>query len=529
MKAFRINGITLLTIILLNCCSDLKPESSLSGKLSIKPVGIDLNGVTGFAIVDNTPVTRTEGEQTTTAPQSIYSIDENGNVKLSIFYFEVHTSEDESGNITQIQIQKEISDALQVVPSLVTDLEKYILFSGCQYQINDSILSEEALLICKRFIIENTKPNMVYIIRKSDGALFDLSNQSIFTYSYMEPIDEFSGTYYYWFSPYYVEYNALNQYIPTYRYMISPKGNLFAQSCCDDHIYQFVDNGDAIDLKQLTQDYDVNTLPRFIVDKNENIYLYYVLGAFSRNIDIYFSDGGFDSIDITSDCHLFFDMKVDDNGGAYMFYLVNYGLGPYIKARILSDGKYVESSGIILPGYTHNPYDTYGGDPVIYPHYIGFSNGDFKWFLPQEFWEDYYNDDGTTNTFKTITYNTNRDEWILKDLPKDLDDLLTKKYDSLLCGIKSYGVNVDGNFIEVSEIDIENESSRQYTFNIDLSFIKSQRYITTTLNGLPYLIINGKSSYSGANISLKINLINGENNSTFAPDGRNVVSFFRIN
>ena len=225
---------------------------------------------------------------------------------------------------------------------------------------------------------------------------------------------------------------------------------------------------------------------------------------------------------------MFFDMKVDNNGGAYIFFLENHDSGPYIKAGILSNGKYVESSGISIPGYTHAPYATYGGNPVIYPHYIGFSNGDFKWFLSQEFWSDYYNNE-PTKTFKTITYNKDSDEWILKDLPKELYDLLTKRYDSLLCGIKSYGVNVSSNLIEVSEIDIENESSRQYTFNIDLSFIKSQRYIATTLNGSPYLIINGKNSDSGANISLKINLTNGENNSTFAPDGRNVVSFYRIN
>ena len=59
----------LLTLILINSCSDL---DRTKGTISIKPVGLDLNGVAGFAIVDNSPNTKAEGDDiVTTAPQSM--------------------------------------------------------------------------------------------------------------------------------------------------------------------------------------------------------------------------------------------------------------------------------------------------------------------------------------------------------------------------------------------------------------------------------------------------------------------------
>ena len=107
--------------------------------------------------------------------------------------------------------------------------------------------------------------------------------------------------------------------------------------------------------------------------------------------------------------------------------------------------------------------------------------------------------------------------------------MFTEKYDFLLSGIKSYGVNIRSNTIEINEIDIVNKSYRQYSFNVDISYIKSQSYVATMLNEIPYLFVHGKSSESGADVSFSINLANGENNSTFSTDNRNVVSFFRIN
>ncbi len=503
-----------------------------------------MNGVCGFAVVENSsnaPKTRADGNEMdneneeSSCSHLLYTIDENGELHISIFYFEVVPSEGGDTENPQTEVMKEVSNALQVVPSLVSDLGKYILFSGCRYEMNDTIMSDEARAICKRYTENNSEQNMTYLIRKSDGALFDISYQYLFTYRWMSP-----AYYEYGYSyTYSKDSRALGWHIPTYRYLTSPKGNLFTLACDNDRVYQIVDNGNAIDVKQMTQDYDTGGLSRFIVDANENIYIY---NEFRGYLDIYLSNGRFDAIDMSYYSNpddkgsltrpRIFDMKYDDNNIAYSFFDSIYYDYDYdnkdiicvtnITASILSDGNYIKRNKIAIPLYTTAPY-LHLHEPFTYPHYIGYSNGNFKWFLSENFFE------GGDRMFKTLTYNKDRDEWILEDIPEDLRNIYTEKYDHLLYGIKSYGVNVKGNTIEINEIDIVNNSYRQYSFDVDISFIKSQSHMATMLNETPYLFVNGKSSESGADVSFMINLANGENNSTFATDNRNVVSFFRIN
>ena len=54
-------------------------------------------------------------------------------------------------------------------------------------------------------------------------------------------------------------------------------------------------------------------------------------------------------------------------------------------------------------------------------------------------------------------------------------------------------------------------------------------YSASINQGVPYLTITGLSKTNGVSVRYTIDLINGTDNSSFAPDGRNVVSFFRIN
>ena len=529
--------IILCSVILIGC-----ETSGNSGAIPvIRPAKIDLNGVRGFAVVENSsnaPKTRADGDETdnengeTSYSHSLYTIDENGELHIAIFYFEVVASE---GGDTEVM--KEVSNALQVVPALVSDLGKYILFSGCGYEMNNNIImSDEARAICESYVQNDIYHESTYLIRKSDGALFNVQGQSIFTYSFMMHYDD--GNIFHSFTyNYFHDTKTFGWHIPTYKYMTSPKGNLFAQSPYN--ISKIVDNGDAIDVKVLTQ--EIKELSRFIVDANENIYIcdreYY--------LDIYLSNGGFDAIDISyylNGCRWTpstFDMKVDNNNIPYLFLvkeeekseyneygeLVTYAT-PCITAGILSDGKYIERNKIDIPSYTSEPYNSIM-DPITYPHYIGYSNGDFKWFLSEDFF--WYSEEDNNRKFKILTYNKDRDEWILEDIPEDLRNIFTEKYDFLLCGIKSYGVNVKGNTFEINEIDVANKSYRQYSFDVDVSYIKSQSHRAYITNGTPYLTIGGKSSENGADVSFTINLANGENNSTFASDNRNVVSFFRIN
>lgn len=531
--------IILCSVILIGC------ETSGNGiPQQIRPAKIDLNGVRGFAIVENssnTAETRAGGEESSYS-HSLYTIDENGELHIAIFYFEVVASEGE-----YTEVMKEVSNALQVVPALVSDLGKYILFSGCGYEMNNNIImSDEARAICESYVQNDIYHESTYLIRKSDGALFYLDYAPIFTYSNMTAAYDngmFDGYHYMGFiSQYYNDPRSIGWSMPNYRYLTSPKGNLFTLACHNDRVYQIVDNGNAIDVKLMTQDYETGGLSRFIVDANENIYIY---NQWRGYLDIYLSNGKFDVIDMRYYCNpndegslsssMIFDMKYDDNNIPYFFFVRDYwedGMSiseSYITASILSDGNCIERNKIAIPLYTTAPY-LHASEPVTYPHYIGYSNGNFKWFLSEDFFATHYSSNlGDDRIFKTLTYNKDRDEWILEDIPEDLRNIYTEKYDCLLSGMKSYGVNVKGNTIEINEIDMVNNSYRQYSFNVDISFIKSQSYMATMLNETPYLFITGKSSESGADVSFVINLANGENNSTFATDNRNVVSFFRIN
>lgn len=547
MKTLRMFGMALLTIIFLNCCSDLKPDSSSNQNLSIRPVGIDLDGVTGFAIVDNAGNTRAEGEQITTAPQSIYSIDENGNVKLSIFYFEVITSEDKNGNITQTQIQKEISEALQVVPSLVTDLGKYILFSGCNYQINDLKLSDEALQICEIFIQENYRPNMVYMIRKSDGALFDLSNQPFFSYY------AFSDDLHYYFSPYYENhYDFISHrgvrwaYIPSYTYVTSTNDNLFVRGAEPVAVYSIEDNGDAIDVKKKTQDYgnsDFGLIQRFAVDKNENIY------AFNRGdgLHIYYADGSFNthqfkpSLSVNNLNLEVLDLIYDESRIPYMFLISNCDrdieeiladgsteyrteVGQLVLSARLNNGTVEPLSEHMF--ITYDKRDHYNFDSTERHYYLGYYDNCFNWGLR-------YSDDTKPNPicaqYKILTYDINTHKWTLRDVSGQLIQTLLADYDAIAYGKKTYCAKINESSVEVTEIDFISETSRTYILDTAMPSIVSPVYNARMTQNTPYLMIDGRNPQNGANISFTINLINGENNSTFAQDGRNVVSFFRIN
>lgn len=547
MKTLRMFGMALLTIIFLNCCSDLKPDSSSNQNLSIRPVGIDLDGVTGFVIVDNAANTRAEGEQITTVPQSIYSIDENGNVKLSIFYFEVITSEDKNGNITQAQIQKEISEALQVVPSLVTDLGKYILFSSCNYQINDLKLSDEALQICKTFIQENYRPNMVYMIRKSDGALFDLSNQPIFSYYAF-----FNDSHYHFFPYYENHYDFISHsgvrwpYIPSYTYVTSTNNNLFVRGAEPVAVYSIEDNGDAIDVKKKTQDYgnsDFGLIQRFAVDKDENIY------AFNRGdgLHIYYANGGFNFYKFEPSSSVnnldleVLDLLYDESGVPYIFLISNYHrdieeiledgstfnrteVGQLVMSACLNNGTVEPMSENLF--WTYDFRDHYNFDSTERHYYLGYYDNCYNWCLR-------HSDDTKPNPicaqYKILSYDINTHNWTLRDVSGQLIQTLLADYDAIAYGKKTYCAKINESSVEVTEIDFISETSRTYILDTAMPSIVSPVYNARMTQNTPYLMIDGRNPQNGANISFTINLINGENNSTFAQDGRNVVSFFRIN
>ena len=310
-----------------------------------------------------------------------------------------------------------------------------------------------------------------------------------------------------------------------------------------------VDNGNGIDVKQLTQDYLTYTNPHFCVDKNDDIYIIY--HSYSGwQLDIYYNNGGFSSIDFSrylpsessSESTEFIDMQLDKNGDLLLLMAQNVGEyecreTQFVVGAVIN-GEYVEYERLSLPEiYSSIPYNTEPPE-AVYPYFIG-DDEEFRWFLPQEFWDCYYNGysgpiiDGveppSTTLFRILTYIPETREFKLEDLPDELINVFIRNYDALLCGVKSYGVNVRNSTIEVTEIDVIDETYRQYSFDVDLSSMTAMHYTMQNLNGFPYLIINGKSTDNGVEALFKINLATGENNSTFGKDGRKVTSFFRIN
>lgn len=545
LKSSKLLGLALLSITLGTAgCESITtpgdefieelPNDTISSitSISIRPSRIEMEGVHGFAIVDNTsnaPRTKldTNGDgidDIKISPYTLYTIDENGELHLSIFYFEVVSSNNDSTDVSQTVVMKEVSNALQIVPSLVTDLGKYILFSGCQYQIADSRISNEAAAICKAYIRENWRNYMTYMIRKSDGGLFDFSEQPLCYYygyhgnelikysSYPDPeIEDANGV-----------------HISEDTYMVSAKENLFMLSSSPEFIAKFEDNGNTIDLKKMTQNYGVentNYIEKFIVDKDENIYVFYpASGVYNATLHLYYAGGGFNAQEFPQ--RELFDLTTDESGDAYIF-LTLYSCKVIEKQQEDGSTYHIEEYGnFIVSAYLNNgaievkesflPSNTEIWKGSIY--HRGYNNNSINWCLRY-----------TEDLCMILSYDTNTHTYTLEQVPAEINQILVADYDIIIKGDKTYCANIEGNNIMVTEIDLASKTYRTYSLIVDMPNVVTPTYRTLITQGVPYLIINGRNTTNGAKVSITINLLNGETNSKFASDSRNVVSFYRIN
>ena len=491
MKRFILNGIAVVSVILLICGCESTFNSDVN--FSIRPARLDLNGVTGFVVVDNSPEAKTKSVTLDSAPQALYGVDANGNIKLSIFYFEID-DEDWNGNdnVKFDKVLKEISDALQVVPSLVTDLGKYLYFSGCTFQILNPDLSDNARNICEQFISNNQGNEVAYLIRKSDGAMFNFVEQFYFTY-YSESGDSHI--------PHFIQ----GVYIPEYTFYTSAQNNLFTLGCKPVAIYKIEDNGDAIDVMQMTQEIGESSYDRFAVDTDENIYICGYMGE----IQIYYAFGGFDIYPIENTGAIL-DLKINESGTPYVFYT----------------GKTINGETIAMC------YELTDGEPKCVKaetFTTSFANDGKQ---QRATYLGYYADCYNWCDFNSIlSYNNKTNNWSIRNLSSDMLQLLSGKYNAKAFGSKTYCVNVKGKSIDVTEIDLASETYRTYSLNAEIpSMVPLTITYSASINqGVPYLTITGLSKTNGVSVRYTIDLINGTDNSSFAPDGRNVVSFFRIN
>ena len=434
--------------------------------------------------MDNSNDTRTKSNPDDSNAQALYSIDKNGEIKITLFYFEVVEGD---GETSVNEVLTEISNTLQIVPSLVTDLGKYILFSGCKYQINNSGVSDKALLICETYIRNNYKENMVYMIRKADGALFDLTDRFFFCYT---TYDEYSPRY---FSPYYEG----GFYIPSVTYLTSQQNNLFVLGGEPYAVFRVEDNGDAVDFRQMTQYLDGGWL--FFIDATENIYTAETHNDIGE-LHIYGANGGFNLHKFNSYTWIF-DTITDEAGVPFIFIAAGYS--EFMSARLNNCTVEFMSK------------QDFNGQEFKFKEslYVG-GNGNLY------HWCDYSS---------ILSYNMNTHQWSLRNLSNDILQILSTSYDAIIYGSKTYCATVKGSSIEVTEVDFASETYLTYNLNIDMSSIIPTRYEGRMIQDIPYLTIKGRSPVNGTEVTFTIDLISGTNNSTFAQDGRNVISFFRIN
>ena len=517
-----------------------------------------MDGVKGFAVLGNAPSTKSNTKSDDIpAPYSLYNIDENGQISLSVFYFETKvshwvevTEEDGSSHWviaddedTQEIIENELQGAIQLVPSLMTDLGKYILFSGCRFNVCRSDLSEELQQICD-MIVERLQRSVKdefdiwdypdicheFLLRKSDGALFDITEQKLFTYHCNGNLNH--GL------PFWSDNDSASlESIVENTYFIH-NDNIYVIDSREEGVRKIVDNGNAIDVSRVTQK---ERFDKVVMDKDGNLYALRMEPYVGTGIELhsYLAGGGFDIKYYDRDSYV--DMDTDNQGNAYLFtkeymHTNNGWVGKGFIVTSLADGQAHE---VYNTGMDFWMFDTDGSPANLFKYLYNFGRlvgtesgerlDDFA--LPLKF---------QNNTFMWLFGGPYYKTWLLKytpdqneaqivDVPDNVKSAFKAQYDSMSLGKVCCGVRVDGLNIEVTHIDILNETVFTNTFEIEaLSSILDQRYVIKNFT-TPTLYIKGRSNITGEPVVISVNLFTGDNSASFAGDAREVVTLLRIN
>ncbi len=509
-------------------------------QMSVRPVGLDMKGVKGFAVLGNHDVTRADMESgngeideevndeviqepiNIPAPYSLYSINENNEISLSVFYFEATTT---NQGLQEI-IENELKGVIQVVPSLLTDLGKYILFSGCQFHVCKAGLSDELQQICDA-IIENQRLkyngyNQEYLLRKSDGALFDITEQELFTFYTNTAYGgvSFEVTSSKWSS-------SLEAIVPN-SYFIH-KDNIYVMTplCV---LQKLEDNGDAIDVSRVTQGGLCRTA---LLDKDDNIF-----ALMEDGLHIYRAEGGFNILYFGNGEELV-SLGKDNQGNAYLF-TKEYNNGFMVTSLANGNPQKIFTSGKEFwdeyhPQYGHlelcHQYLTYGPKDSAYgdsgfSYSLGYNNGTFRWFFG---YEDFLTSDYSVYVPYIVQYVPAKNEVEFVEIPANVKAALEDQYDYMALGAICYGIKVDGINIEVTKIDISNEAVTTNSFVVEpISSIVGRKYQIAQF-ATPTLYVSGRNNINGAPAMVSINLLTGDNSASFAGDARSVVTLLRIN
>ena len=164
-------GIGMIAVLFLVSCED---EPSSSSKLTFK--GVNLNNAKALALVQEgnggskapRKMPADEGEKPQT--KFLYTVDEEGNMNAAIFYF---NEVDSTTNTKALRLS---------IENIFAVGDDYLWLYGCQYDCDDlDLLPEKARKYVQEQIdaSRNRPGHYNYLIRKTDGALFDLTNLTV--------------------------------------------------------------------------------------------------------------------------------------------------------------------------------------------------------------------------------------------------------------------------------------------------------------------------------------------------------------
>lgn len=164
-------GIGMIAMLFLISCQD---EPSSSSKLTFK--GVNLNNAKALALVQEgnggskapRKMPADEGEKPQT--KFLYTVDEEGNMNAAIFYF---NEVDSTTNTKALRLS---------IENIFAVGDDYLWLYGCQYDCDDlDLLPEKARKYVQEQIdaSRNRPGHYNYLIRKTDGALFNLTDLTV--------------------------------------------------------------------------------------------------------------------------------------------------------------------------------------------------------------------------------------------------------------------------------------------------------------------------------------------------------------
>ena len=164
-------GIGMIAMLFLVSCKD---EPSSSSKLTFK--GVNLNNAKALALVQEgnggskapRRMPADEGEKPQT--KFLYTVDEEGNMNAAIFYF---NEADSTMDTKALRLS---------IENIFAVGDDYLWLYGCQYDCDDlDLLPEKARKYVQEQIdaSRNRPGHYNYLIRKTDGALFNLTDLTV--------------------------------------------------------------------------------------------------------------------------------------------------------------------------------------------------------------------------------------------------------------------------------------------------------------------------------------------------------------